>query len=164
MCSGIPPRRLGGRGGASVVAAKSAVKPKEISMSKPAAKRRTAALPKDKKKAHRKSAAQAPTTRTIKHRREEGPPLHLHQARASAQRPSHPESKQARAIAMLRAPGGATIEALMRVTGWQPHSVRGFLAGVIRKKLGLNLVSTAADSGRVYRIADRTAARTESAA
>ena len=162
MCSGILPRRLGGRGGASVVAAKSAVKPKEISMSKPAAKRRTAALPKDKKKAHRKSAAQAPTTRTIKHRREKGPPLH--QARASAQRPSRPESKQARAIAMLRAPGGATIEALMRVTGWQPHSVRGFLAGVIRKKLGLNLVSTAADSGRVYRIADRTAARTESAA
>jgi len=63
---------------------------------------------------------------------------------------------------MLRAPGGATIEALMRVTGWQPHSVRGFLAGVIRKKLGLNLVSTAADNGRVYRIAE--AARTESAA
>jgi len=65
---------------------------------------------------------------------------------------------------MLRAPSGATIEALMRVTGWQPHSVRGFLAGLIRKKLGLNLVSTAADSGRVYRIADRTATRTESAA
>jgi Protein of unknown function (DUF3489) len=129
-----------------VVAAKSAVKPKEISMSKPAAKRRTAALPKDKEK----------------HKREKGPPLH--QARASAQRPSHTESKQARAIAMLRAPGGATIEALMRVTGWQPHSVRGFLAGVIRKKLGLNLVSTAADGGRVYRIADRAAARTESAA
>src|SRR5215831_7849863 len=121
MCSGIPPRRLGGRGGASVVAAKSAVKPKEISMSKPAAKRRTAALAKDTKKAHRKSAAQAPTTRT-KHKREKGPPLH--QGRASAQRPSHTESKQARAIAMLRAPGGATIEALMRVTGWQPHSVR----------------------------------------
>jgi uncharacterized protein DUF3489 len=65
---------------------------------------------------------------------------------------------------MLRAPTGATIDALMRVTGWQSHSVRGFLAGVVRKKLGLNLVSTAVDSGRVYRITDRTAARTEVAA
>jgi len=75
-----------------------------------------------------------------------------------------PESKQARIIAMLRAPSGATIEALMRVTGWQPHSVRGFLAGVIRKKLGLNLVSTAANNGRLYRIVDHTAARAELAA
>jgi len=75
-----------------------------------------------------------------------------------------PESKQARIIAMLRAPSGATIEALMPVTGWQPHSVRGFLAGVIRKKLGLNLVSTAANNGRLYRIVDHTAARTELAA
>jgi hypothetical protein len=144
-----------------VVAAKKRRKPKEISMSKSAAKRRTAASPKDKKKAIRKSAAQAPTTRTIKHKRKKGAPVR--QAGASAQRPSHTESKQARAIAMLRAPGGATIEALMRVTGWQPHSIRGFLAGVVRKKLGLNLVSTAADRGRVYRIADRTTARTESA-
>jgi hypothetical protein len=131
-------------------------------MSKSAAKRRTAASPKDKKKAIPKSAAQAPATKPIKHKRETGAPLH--QARASARRPGHTESKQARAIAMLRTPSGATIEALMRVTGWQSHSVRGFLAGVVRKKLGLNLVSTAADSGRVYRIADRTAARTESAA
>jgi hypothetical protein len=53
---------------------------------------------------------------------------------------------------MLQAPNGATINAIADATGWQPHSVRGFLAGVIRKKLGLNLVSTAAESGRVYRI------------
>ena len=53
-------------------------------------------------------------------------------------------------------PGGATIEAMTRATGWQQHSVRGFLAGVVRKKLGLNLVSTAAEGGRVYRIADGT--------
>jgi Protein of unknown function (DUF3489) len=50
----------------------------------------------------------------------------------------------------------------MRETEWQPHSVRGFLAGVIRKKLGLNLVSTA-NNGRLYRIADYTAARIEPA-
>ena len=43
---------------------------------------------------------------------------------------------------MLRTPGGATIEAMARATGWQQHSVRGFLAAVVRKRLGLNLVST----------------------
>jgi hypothetical protein len=42
-------------------------------------------------------------------------------------------------------------------TGWQPHSVRGFLAGVVRKKLSLNLKSAAGENGRVYRITDRTA-------
>ena len=67
------------------------------------------------------------------------------------------ESKQARIIAMLRTPSGVTIDAMVQATGWQPHSVRGFLAGVIRKKLGLNLISTAAETGRVYRIAERMA-------
>jgi hypothetical protein len=55
---------------------------------------------------------------------------------------------------MLRAPAGATIAAMMAATEWQQHSVRGFLAGVIRKKLGLNLVSEQTDKGRVYRIRD----------
>ena len=60
---------------------------------------------------------------------------------------------------MLRAPSGATIDAMVDATGWQQHSVRGFLAGVIRKKLGLNLVSAAAEGGRIYRITDRTTSR-----
>jgi len=62
------------------------------------------------------------------------------------------DSKQAGVIAMLRAPAGATIAAMAGATGWQAHSVRGFLAGVVRKKLGLNLISEAGDAGRVYRI------------
>src|SRR5262245_59488303 len=124
-------------------------------------KRRSPALSKEKKANH-KSAAQAQATRTIKHKRERS--AAVGQVRPSAQQTSRTESKQARVIAMLRTPGGATIQALMRVTGWQPHSVRGFLAGVIRRKLSLNLVSTAADKGRVYRIADHTAARIEPAA
>jgi stage V sporulation protein SpoVS len=58
---------------------------------------------------------------------------------------------------MLRAPGGVTVEAMALAAKWQPHSVRGFLAGVVRKKLGLTLVSADAENGRVYRITDRTA-------
>ena len=81
-----------------------------------------------------------------------------HQRPRSASQPTaRRESKKAHIIAMLRAPGGVTIEAMARAAKWQPHSVRGFLAGVVRKKLGLNLISAAGDSGRVYRIADRSA-------
>jgi hypothetical protein len=74
-----------------------------------------------------------------------------------AQQTGRAESKQARIIAMLRAPSGATIDAMAHATGWQQHSIRGFLAGVVRKKLGLNLISATAESGRVYRITERTA-------
>jgi hypothetical protein len=55
---------------------------------------------------------------------------------------------------MLRSSAGATIAAIMTATEWQQHSVRGFLAGVVRKKLGLNLISELTDKGRVYRIRD----------
>jgi hypothetical protein len=63
-------------------------------------------------------------------------------------------SKQASIIALLRSPSGATLAAMMNATGWQPHSVRGFLAGVVRKKLELRLVSEKTDGQRVYRIVD----------
>jgi hypothetical protein len=73
----------------------------------------------------------------------------------SASRPTAgPDTKHARIIAMLRKPAGATIAAIMTVTDWQQHSVRGFLSGVVRKKLGVNLVSDKTDKGRVYRIKD----------
>src|SRR4030081_1665360 len=75
-------------------------------------------------------------------------------APSSSKTITRPTTKHARIIAMLRAPAGATVAALMTATDWQQHSVRGFLAGVVRKKLGLNLVSEQTDKGRVYRIKD----------
>ena len=75
-------------------------------------------------------------------------------ALASAKTAARSNTKHARIIAMLRMPAGATIAAIMTATEWQQHSIRGFLAGVVRKKLGLNLVSDQTDKGRVYRIRD----------
>ena len=64
----------------------------------------------------------------------------------------NPSSKQSRVIAMLQSPAGATIAAMMQATGWQQHSVRGFLAGVVRKRLKLKLGSKKVDGTRVYRV------------
>ena len=72
-----------------------------------------------------------------------------------------PGSKQSRVIAMLQSPAGATIAAMMQVTGWQQHSVRGFLAGVVRKRLKLKLGSKKVDGNRVYQIASGDSRKSE---
>ena len=54
---------------------------------------------------------------------------------------------------MLRAPEGATIEEIMAATGWQSHTVRGAMAGALKKKLGLEVTSEKVeDRGRVYKL------------
>lgn len=62
-------------------------------------------------------------------------------------------TKTATVLALLREPSGATLADLMQATGWQAHSVRGFLSATVRKKLGLPLIVEAGESGRHYRIA-----------
>ncbi len=66
-------------------------------------------------------------------------------------------SKQSRVIAMLQSQTGATVAAMVKATGWQPHSVRGFLAGVVRKRLKLKLASKRIAGTRVYKITSAAA-------
>jgi uncharacterized protein DUF3489 len=76
-------------------------------------------------------------------------------ARNKAQRPARPprpNSKTAEVIALLRRSQGATLGALMQTTGWQAHSVRGFISGKLGKKMGLRVHSFLRDQERVYAI------------
>jgi len=79
------------------------------------------------------SAKAAPAKRVVKRRQTDG-------------------SKQDRVIALLRRREGATLAALVKATGWKQDSIRGFLAGTVRKKLKLALISEKLDGVRSYRI------------
>jgi len=60
---------------------------------------------------------------------------------------------------MLRSRAGATVPVIMEATGWQAHSVRGFFAGVVKKRLGLTIESDGKGDRRIYRIVDADASR-----
>ncbi len=67
--------------------------------------------------------------------------------------PARDGSKAATILELLKRPGGATAKELQKASGWQAHSVRGFLSGTIRKKMGLEVVSTKSEDGeRSYSI------------
>jgi Protein of unknown function (DUF3489) len=138
-----------------VVAAMVAAQLKEIPMTKAKSKRTPASRANDSKiktrnSVRRTTARKASLLKPVT--------MAVHQQPRSAPQPTaRRQSKKAHIIAMLRAPGGATVTAMARAAKWQPHSVRGFLAGVVRKKLRLMLVSTDSENGRVYRIMDHTA-------
>jgi len=71
----------------------------------------------------------------------------------NAKQPSNPGNKAALVITLLKKPKGATLQSLIRVTGWQAHTIRGFVSGHLKKKLGLTVQSFKRDGDRVYAIA-----------
>lgn len=92
------------------------------------------------------------------HQREAGPnENHAENQDSTQPEPNLPpaEPKQSRhrqLIALLHRPEGATLSDMTTATGWQAHSVRGVMSGVIKKKLGLDIVSEKLNGGRIYRI------------
>lgn len=112
-----------------------------------------ARLPKAKRP-RAQNAVKPLTTRTPETIAQSPPPAKSPSSQTSVPQPVRESSKLTTVLAMLRAPGGTTIADIMKATGWQQHSVRGFFAGVVRKKLKLNLTSDKVAGERRYWIGE----------
>ena len=135
-------------GGAEVVRRMASRKPREDPMTRTTSKLKTVTRSRPVKTAKRKSSKRPVPVDAVSGT--------LTKARTG--------TKNAQVLAMLQDRAGTTIAAIMAATAWQQHSVRGFLAGVVRKRLGLNLISEPGEGGRVYRIVDTPADRPKQAA
>jgi hypothetical protein len=105
--------------------------------------------------------------KTSKSKKAQKPPVKRPPTKGLAAKPEPPNknriSKKASIIALLQQPQGTTIKAMMKATGWQSHSVRGFLAGTVTRKMKLKLQSEKIGGERVYRLSRLTkAAATQS--
>lgn len=111
--------------------------------------RRSKAVPETPPRAQRavRRAAKAPSSAATQ------PP----QPKSTAKTASAPGGKLGVIVGMMRRPEGATVAQMSKATDWLPHSVRGALAGAVRKKHRLTVTSEKTDAGRVYRIAPPTA-------
>jgi hypothetical protein len=77
-------------------------------------------------------------------------------ARSKATAAARRGTKTAKILALLRRPAGASLSELKKATGWQAHSLRGFLSGAVKKKMGLRIHSAPRDNGeRAYRVASK---------
>jgi hypothetical protein len=106
--------------------------------------------------------ATAPKTRTAKTRgRVVKPPVKRVNRSSKPTGPgkagaARPGTKTAKILALLRRPNGATLKELCKATGWQAHSVRGFLSGSLKKKMGLRIDSEPRDNGqRAYHLVSK---------
>jgi hypothetical protein len=108
---------------------------------------------KGQRKPRRASVAQDKATPRQKASHVKKAPKARTSAKATRSKAISAGSKTARILELLKRPGGATAQELAKETGWLPHSLRGFLSGIVGKKMGLTVNSMKAEGGeRTYSI------------
>lgn len=99
------------------------------------------------------AATEAPRQKRAPRRQAAPPPQRAPEPAASRPTPKGPSGKLGTVVALMQRPEGATVAQMGEATGWQPHSVRGALAGSLKRKHNLTIVGEPGQAGRVYRIA-----------